>query len=98
MNNTLVFLPPAKKFLKKIKDQKLRDIFKIAFENICKNPTIGQEKTGDLNGVYAYGFRYKKVDYRIAYKVDINEDNSLTIIIMVGTHENFYNELKKYLN
>lgn len=97
MTNTIKILPAAQRYLKKIKDKKLLQIFKDSVEMIRDNPTVGQLKTGDLNGVYAYGFRYNKTEYRIAYKVEINANNTLTIIIMVGTHENFYNELKKYL-
>ena len=96
--NEIIFLPPARKYLKKIKDTKLKKIFQDTLEAIRTNPTIGQLKTGDLNGIYAYGFRYQSTDYRIAYKVSVNEDGTLTIVIMIGSRENFYTELKDYLN
>jgi hypothetical protein len=38
-----------------------------------------------------------KINYEIAYTIDILEDGEVVIIIMAGTRENFYNELKKYL-
>ena len=96
--NKIILLPPAKNFLKKLKDKKLKEIFKDAIEKISENPQVGQVKTGDLNGIYAYGFNYNKISYRIAYKVEVNDDGTLTIIIMAGVHENFYKKLKEYLN
>lgn len=96
--NKIIFLPPARNFLKKLKDKNLKKLFEDAIKNISENPQSGQVKTGDLSGIYAYGFNYNKISYRIAYKVEINDDGTLTIIIMAGVHENFYKKLKEYLN
>ena len=96
--NKIIFLPPARNFLKKLKDKTLKKLFEDAIGKISENPQIGQLKTGDLNGIYAYGFNYNKISYRIAYKVEVNDDGTLTIIIMAGVHENFYKKLKEYLN
>lgn len=95
--NNVILLPPAKNFLKKLKDKNLKELFKDAIEKISENPEVGQVKTGDLSGIYAYGFNYNKISYRIAYKVEVNDDGTLTIIIMAGVHENFYKKLKEYL-
>lgn len=46
-------LPPAAKFLKKLKDKKLKSLYKEAIEMICEDYSIGEEKTGDLAGMYA---------------------------------------------
>ena len=96
--NELFLLPAAKRYFKKLKDTKLKDLFRENLEKIKDNPTIGQTKTGDLNGIYTYGFKYKNTDYRIAYKVTVNLNGTLTIIIMAGTRENFYESLKAYIN
>lgn len=96
--NNIIFLPPARNFLKKLKDKNLKKLFEDAIKNIAENPQVGQVKTGDLNGIYAYGFNYNKISYRIAYKVEVNDDGTLTIIIMAGVHENFYKKLKEYLS
>ena len=45
--NEIIFLPPARKYLKKIKDKKLKKIFQDTLEAIRNAPTIGQVKTGD---------------------------------------------------
>ena len=39
-------LPPAAKFLKKLKDKKLKSLYKEAIEMICEDYSIGEEKTG----------------------------------------------------
>jgi mRNA-degrading endonuclease RelE of RelBE toxin-antitoxin system len=38
---------------------------------------------------------YHKTNYEIAYR--IYEDEGLIVIILVGTRENFYDELKRYI-
>lgn len=40
---------------------------------------------------------YNKTNYEISYGI-YEEPNRKVIIIMVGTRENFYNELKKYIH
>ncbi len=45
-------------------------LFEDAIKNISENPQTGQTKTGDLNGIYVYGFNYKKIAYRTAYKIE----------------------------
>ena len=92
----LVYLPPAEKYLKKIKDKKLRRLFKTEIEKIRDDYTIGKQKSGDLRGIYGYDIYYNKTNYEIAYKVEFR-DGEIVIIIMAGSRENFYDELKRYL-
>jgi mRNA-degrading endonuclease RelE of RelBE toxin-antitoxin system len=91
------FLPPAAKFLKKLKDKKLKRLFQEAVDSICKDYTIGEAKTGDLIGVYGYDLFYNKTHYEIAYTVSY-EENEVIVVIMAGTRENFYEQLKRYMN
>ena len=37
-------LPPAAKFLKKLKDKKLKELYKQAIDAIQQDPTIGEKK------------------------------------------------------
>lgn len=37
-------LPPAAKFLKKLKDKKLKSLYKEAIEMICEDYSIGEER------------------------------------------------------
>jgi len=70
---------------KEILDQEIR--------NIADNPSIGEEKRGDLRGIFVHKFKIKTADYRLAYRM-VGEDLEL---IMIGPHENYYRDLKKYL-
>jgi mRNA interferase RelE/StbE len=54
-------------------------------------------KKGDLAGIYGYDIYYCKANYEIAYTLDELPDGTIIIIIMAGTRENFWNEVKKYI-
>ena len=90
------FLPPAAKFIKKLKDRKLKSLYKKAIDEICEDYTIGQEKTGDLSGIYGYDIYYYKVNYELAYMIE-RVDEEIIVVIMAGTRENFYEQLKRYM-
>ncbi len=89
-------LPPAYKFFKKLKDKKLKAMFKEAIERIAEDYTIGEMKTGDLRGVYSLDVYYNRTNYELAYTVEIVND-TVIVVIMAGTRENFYSELKLYI-
>ena len=90
------FLPPVAKFFKKLKDKKLKALYKEAIDKILQDHTIGELKTGDLQGVYGYDIYYNRTNYERAYTVEY-VDNKVVVVIMAGTRENFYEELKKYM-
>ena len=94
--NSVKFLPIATKFLKKLKDKKLKNLFANAVKKICENPLIGEEKTGDLQGVRCVDVFYNKTNYELAYIVEIVDDKEVIVILMAGTRENFYDALKNY--
>lgn len=90
------FLPPAAKYIKKLKDKKLKALYKNAIDEICMDYTVGEQKTGDLTGVYGYDIYYNKTNYELAYTVErVGEE--IIVVIMAGTRENFYEQLKRYL-
>ena len=90
------FLPPAAKYIKKIKDKALKARYKEAIDKIREDHTVGQEKLGDLSGIYSYDIYYNKTNYELAYRVEYVEDKVI-VIIMAGTRENFYEQLKRYM-
>ena len=92
----LEFSRAARNFLRKIKDKNLIAAFDEAFNKIESNPYIGTLKVGDLQGIYGYDFKYVKINYEIAYRI-CEESNKLVIIILTGTRENFYDELKRLI-
>lgn len=91
------FLPPAAKFLKKLKDKKLKKLYQEAIDRICVDYTVGEAKIGDLSGIYGYDIYYNKTNYELAYRVEYVDDE-IIVVIMAGTRENFYDELKRYMN
>lgn len=92
----VIFLPPAARFLKKLKDKHLKSLFREAVDRIASDHTIGEMKSGDLAGLYGYDIYYNKTNYELAYRVEYL-DGKIIIIILAGTRENFYDELKRYM-
>ena len=90
------FLPPAAKFIKKLKDKKLKLLYQEAIDKIRDDHTVGEEKNGDLSGVYGYDIYYNKTNYELAYTVEYQE-GKIIVVILEGTRENFYDELKRYM-
>lgn len=71
-----------------------------AVDLICEQPRIGQAKSGDLAGVKVYKFRFQNQEYLVAYVATADLQTLEFIAIdfyKVGSHENFYAELKKQL-
>ena len=67
-------------------------------DEVCNNPGLGQQKLGDLRGVYVYKFRFKAQEYLMAYQYDhFVGGTKITWIefYQIGPHENFYTQLKK---
>ena len=62
-------------------------------QRIIDNPSTGQEKKGDLRGVYVYKFKLEDTRYLLSYRF-VGNDLEL---IMIGPHENYYRDLKAYL-
>ncbi len=90
------FMRAAEKYLKKIKDNDLKKVFQSALIEISRDPYIGELKTGDLAGIYCYDVYFCKINYELAYRV-YEEDGQMVVVILAGTRENFYAELKRYI-
>lgn len=90
------FLPPAAKFIKKLKDKKLKMLYQEAIDKIRADDAVGEAKTGDLAGVYGYDIYYNKTNYELAYTVEYLADKVI-VVIMAGTRGNFYDQLKQYM-
>lgn len=80
------------KYLKKLKDKKLKKKFlDVIYDDIAQDPYAGEQKRGDLSGFWSVGFTYAKADYRVAYTI---EDDMVIPVVLIGSHENFYKTLK----
>lgn len=93
----LVVLPPAAKFLKKLSDKKLKALYQKAIDDILLDPSIGDAKTGDLSGILGFDIYYNKTNYELAYTVEQQAEETV-VVIMAGTRENFYEQLKRYMH
>ena len=62
-------------------------------KKIADNPAIGEEKKGDLRGVFIHKFKLKTTQYLLAYR----KAGSDLELVMIGPHENYYRDLKQHL-
>jgi mRNA-degrading endonuclease RelE of RelBE toxin-antitoxin system len=76
---------------KKLKKQEKKELDDAVLD-ILSDPSIGEEKLGDLAGVSVYKFKISKQLILLSYTYNEKEINLLTL----GNHENFYRDLKKY--
>ena len=72
---------------------------------VCANPDIGEAKAGDLAGIWVYKFKFQRQEYLVAYRPPSVEQRRQSADIeflvidfyQMDSHENFYDELKRYL-
>ena len=83
-----IFENKVKKFSKQEKE-----ILDGEIKKTIENLLIGEEKRGDLRGVYVHKFKIKSIQYLLSYRM-MKADLEL---IMIGSHENYYRDLKSYL-
>ena len=62
-----------------------------AVEDIIKSPQLGEPKRGDLAGVYVYKFKSNSQLMLLAYEYD----PETRMLLLLGSHENFYRDLKR---
>ena len=86
-----LFAPVFRRFVKK-QSLSLQLAIQDEVDGIGDNPGIGEEKKGDLTGFQVHKFRFRQQQYLIAYEVR----KTNLVFVMIGTHENFYRDLKKY--
>ena len=93
----VVYLPPTERHFRKLKDKRLKDKFRQAISHIREDPRIGQAKSGDLRGLYGLEVYHNKTNYDLAYRLALLDDGQIVVVVMAGTRETFYKQLKRYL-
>ena len=85
----------SRSFEKKTKrfTKKQKNILDKQIQKILGNPTIRQEKKGDLRGIHVHKFKIEATQHLLSYRF-VEEALEL---IMIGHHENYYRDLKIYL-
>ena len=67
-----------------------RDAVHQAIRVVLADPAVGQEKKGDLAGVFVYKFDCVNQQFLLAYQ----SNASKRVLLALGPHENFYRDLK----
>ena len=80
------------KQVKKLYGNQKKDLDGAVLE-IIENPQIGEKKKGDLSGIQVYKFSMLKQLTLLAY--EYQEKEQRLILLSLGSHENFYRNLKK---
>ena len=62
-----------------------------AVANIVRDPSVGEAKKGDLAGVLVHKFKCNGQLTLLAYEYDPGTRQ----LLLLGSHENFYRELKR---
>lgn len=71
-----------------------RNAVRLEVQKIVENPNIGEQKKQDLSNIFVHKFKINTQLYLLAYTFDPETLD----LIMLGVHENFYRDLKSYLN
>jgi hypothetical protein len=96
---------PFKNFVKKA-PKPLQLAIEDEVETVCDHPYEGERKIGDLSGFFVWKFIFNRQHYLMAYRPPpevqggtVAEIEFLVIdFYKIGSHENFYDELKHYID
>ncbi len=77
-------------------DHHIQDKMKSTISQLKEDPHKGYFFSGEkYRGLRYIKIKHKSGEYRIVY--DINDKKKEVLIIFMGTRENFYKELRRYL-
>ena len=66
-----------------------------AVRAIAAKPCVGEEKRGDLAGVFVFKFKINRQEVLLAYELLPNKQAPDEVVLLaLGSHENFYRNLK----
>ena len=84
--------PTFKKIVKKLKSNQKKELGNV-IKTLIENPTLGDQKKGDLAFLRVYKFKMNKQLTLLGYSFD---DGKLVLELMaLGSHENFYRNRKR---
>ena len=95
MECTVIASPSFARIAKKMhgKDKLVLDQ---AVKAVASEPLLGEEKRGDLSGVFVYKFKLNNQETLLAYELSPDKTKPETVVLLgVGPHENFYKTLKR---
>jgi hypothetical protein len=69
-----------------------------AIKKIANDSSLGEEKKGDLAGIFVYKFKLNKQEVLLSYGLLPNKENPEELVLLsLGAHENFYDALKRQI-
>lgn len=84
------FVRAAKKL--HVSDKRLLDE---AVREIALQSGVGEEKRGDLVGIFVFKFKINRQEMLLAYELLPNKQAPEEVVLLaLGSHENFYRNLK----
>ena len=85
----------SRSFEKKVKKLSKKEKKRLDEEikRIVNDPAVGEEKKGDLRGIFVHKFKIYTLLYLLSYRFSKDKLE----LIMFGPHENYYRDLKKYI-
>jgi mRNA interferase RelE/StbE len=86
----IVQSPYFKRTYKKLHPNQSKEV-SAAIRHVLSDPSGGEQKKGDLAGVWVYKFRLQDKQFLLAYEFD----KETLFLLALGVHENFYRNLKK---
>ena len=86
---SVYYKPLFRKFVKK-QTRPFQLVIEDEVERIILNPDMGEAKKGDLAGFQVHKFTHKRQKFLIAYRLQ----DADVVFFKIGSHENFYRELK----
>ena len=67
-----------------------------AVQAAANDPALGEEKRGDLSGVFVHKFKLNKQETLLAYRLQPDKlAPEALVLLAVGPHENFYAQWKR---
>jgi mRNA interferase RelE/StbE len=71
-----------------------KGVVDLAVAAVAKNPAIGEEVKGDLQGVFVHKFKLNKQETLLAYELMPDKRKpKIVVLLAIGPHENFYTAL-----
>ena len=91
----ILVTPSFARVLKKLHSQD-KAVLDAAVQAVASDPTLGEEKRGDLSGVFVHKFKLNKQETLLAYRLQPDKlAPEALVLLAVGPHENFYAQLKR---
>ena len=91
----ILVTPSFARVVKKLHSQD-KAVLDAAVQAVASDPALGEEKRGDLSGVFVHKFKLNKQETLLAYRLqpDTLAPQEL-VLLAVGPHGNFYPQLKR---